>query len=62
MAFGKGIHLLHTKYACTMELSDTTHEPTKALMLKYMTILLLLVSGLSMLGLFLLSKIYWIAG
>lgn len=53
--------LPHTKYNCTMELPDINHESTKALMLKYMTILFLLVSGLSMLGLFLLSKIYWTA-
>jgi hypothetical protein len=53
--------LPHTKYACTMELSDNNPEPTKALMLTYMTILFALVSGLSMLGLFLLSKIYWTA-
>ncbi|MFD2522958.1 hypothetical protein [Emticicia soli] len=46
-----------------MELADIKPEIRKdqPLLLKYMTILFLLVSGLSMLGLFLLSKIYWTA-
>jgi hypothetical protein len=39
------------------ENENTTGE--QRLLLKYMTILFLLVSFLSILGLFLLSKIYW---
>lgn len=52
----KGILLLHINDG-TMENGNISNE--QPLLIKYMTILFLLVSFLSILGLFLLSRIYW---